>query len=155
MIILEIQVKTLKKQDQGCNLYPNSGCASIGGLLHYKCLKTSECFSSKEDAEKCERGEQVSDGGCEEGEFKCLGGRCIPMHQVLPPHQFNFVVTLMPLQVCDGTPHCKESNDTDGSSDEWIETKPSSPSFRPGCNFFNDTSAEPPCHSLHGYHYSR
>ena len=39
---------------QGCNLYPNSGCASIGGLLHYKCLKTSECFSSKEDAEKCE-----------------------------------------------------------------------------------------------------
>ena len=90
MIILEIQVKTLKKQDQGCNLYPNSGCASIGGLLHYKCLKTSECFSSKEDAEKCERGEQVSDGGCEEGEFKCLEGRCIPMHQVLQPHQLNF-----------------------------------------------------------------
>ena len=32
---------------------------------------------------KCERGEQVGGGGCEEGEFKCLGGRCIPMHQVL------------------------------------------------------------------------
>jgi len=127
-----------KEEDQGCNLYPDSGCASNRGKLHYKCSKTSECFSSKEDAEKCERGVEVSGAGCEEGEFKCLGGRCIPMHQV-----------------CDGIPHCKESNDTDGSSDEWVEAKPSSPSFRPGCNFFNDTSAQPPCQSMHGYHYSR
>ena len=99
-------------------------------------------------------------GGCEEGEFKCLGGRCIPMHQVL----FGGVlgirmrrvnINFVKWQVCDGTPHCKESNDTDGSSDEWVEAKPSSPLFRPGCNFFNDTSAQPPCQSLHGYHYSR
>jgi len=58
-------------------------------------------------------------------------------------------------QVCDGTPHCKESNETDGSSDEWVEAKEGSLLFRPGCNFFNDTSAQPPCQSLHGYHYSR
>ena len=74
---------TVEIQGQGCNLYPDSGCASIGGKLHYKCSKTSECFSSKEDAEKCEKGEEVGGAGCEEGEFKCLGGRCIPMHQVL------------------------------------------------------------------------
>merc|ERR1712192_243949 len=28
-------------EGEGCNLYPESGCASVGGLEHYKCLKTS------------------------------------------------------------------------------------------------------------------
>ena len=106
----------------------------------------------------------MSGAGCEEGEFKCLGGRCIPMHQVLlvglnfdrRVDTLHWVdINIVKWQVCDGIPHCKESNDTDGSSDEWVEAKPSSPSFRPGCNFFNDTSAQPPCQSMHGYHYSR
>ena len=123
---------------QGCNLYPDSGCVSNNGKEHYKCKRTQECFNSKEDADKCDKGEEVDNGGCKEDEFKCLGGRCIPKYQV-----------------CDGTPHCKESNDTGGSSDEWIVPPEGSESFRPGCNFYNDTSAQPPCRSLYGYHYSR
>ena len=125
-------------EGQGCNLYPDSGCVSNNGKEHYKCKRTQECFNSKEDADKCDKGEEVDNGGCKEDEFKCLGGRCIPKYQV-----------------CDGTPHCKESNDTDGSSDEWIVPPEGSESFRPGCNFYNDTSAQPPCRSLYGYHYSR
>ena len=69
-------------QGQGCNLYPDSGCDSIGGLLHFKCSRTSECFNSEQEAKKCEAGEDVSSGGCQRDEFKCFGGRCIPMHQV-------------------------------------------------------------------------
>ena len=72
-------------QGQGCNLYPDSGCDSIGGLLHFKCSRTSECFNSEQEAEKCEAGEDVSSGGCQRDEFKCFGGRCIPMHQVCRP----------------------------------------------------------------------
>ena len=136
-------------QGQGCNLYPDSGCDSIGGLLHFKCSRTSECFNSEQEAKKCEAGEDVSSGGCQRDEFKCFGGRCIPMHQVCwskavsvsKPHTKH-----ISQQVCDGTPHCKESNDS--SSDEGLEPKQ-------GCNLFNDTSANPPCQSLYGFNFSR
>ena len=50
--------------------------------MHFKCSRTSECFNSEQEAKKCEAGEDVSSGGCQRDEFKCFGGRCIPMHQV-------------------------------------------------------------------------
>merc|ERR1719507_595727 len=101
-----------KEEGQGCNLYPLSGCLSIKGKLHHKCERTSECFSRKEDAEKCNEGEEVA--VCKKGEFKCFSGRCIPMQQA-----------------CDGYLDCKESSKV--SSDEGSEPGD-------GCNLFDDTS---------------
>ena len=84
------------EEGQGCNLYPGSGCSSIGGKVHYKCERTSECFSSKEDADKCNsrKEKEVVVGVCKEGEFKCPGGRCIGMDQVL--QCIKIILSLLP-----------------------------------------------------------
>ena len=101
-----------REPGQGCNLFPDSGCESHAGKRHFKCQRTGECFKTDKDAETCERGLDSDPlrTGCPEGEWKCFGGGCIPLHKI-----------------CDGSPDCNEVNQTSSDEDEAF-----------GCNLFND-----------------
>ena len=44
-----------KEPNQGCNLFPESGCLSYEGKRHHKCARTGVCFETKAEAEICEK----------------------------------------------------------------------------------------------------
>ena len=97
-----------KEPGEGCNLFPESGCPSSGGLRHYKCERTGDCFEKERDARQCEATTGPPKRECEGNLWKCKDGRCIERRQV-----------------CDGIDHCE-----DGSDESFLEYD--------GCNRFPD-----------------
>ena len=74
--------------NQGCNLYPDSGCPSSDGRRHFKCQRTGFCYASKEEAASCEEADETKPpsreclwGDSEKG-WMCGDGRCIIKSQV-------------------------------------------------------------------------
>merc|ERR1712192_63024 len=108
-------------EGEGCNLYPESGCPSIGGREHYKCLKTTECFSSEEDAKMCEKAAERRRelGGERCGGFN-LGFRCLD-DGICWEKEF----------VCDGYEQCFDRSDEGSDEGEGCNLYPES-----GCASF-------------------
>ena len=86
---------------EGCNLYPESGCPSHGGVRRWRCGRTGQCLERREEQEECEQGEGGYEppGGCrlrpggQEG-WRCRDGRCVEAGQV-----------------CDGREDCEDGSD--------------------------------------------
>ena len=86
---------------QGCNLFPDSGCASFGGRRHFKCRRTGECFPAQSEADLCDAGfvTQLPSRDCRHEDsggdgWRCDDGRCVQSDQV-----------------CDGDEHCEDGSD--------------------------------------------
>jgi hypothetical protein len=67
--------------------------------MHYKCLRTGDCFVSAAAAAECDLSSGPVDRRCKEEEeadhhWKCLDGRCIELGKV-----------------CDGHAHCQDGSD--------------------------------------------
>jgi len=71
---------------------------SFKARMHYKCLRTGDCFVSAAAAAECDLSSGPVDRRCKEEEadhhWKCLDGRCIEAGKV-----------------CDGHAHCLDGSD--------------------------------------------
>ena len=100
-----------KEPHQGCNLFPDSGCASFGGRRHYKCRRSGECFPDQRDAAVCDAGfvTQLPSRDCRhedsgEAGWRCDDGRCVTSDHV-----------------CDGVHHCDDGSD-EGLEEHQVNT---------------------------------
>ena len=100
-----------KEPHQGCNLFPDSGCASFGGRRHYKCRRSGECFPDQRDADVCDAGfvTQLPSRDCShedsgEAGWRCDDGRCVTSDHV-----------------CDGVLHCDDGSD-EGLEEHQVDT---------------------------------
>ena len=68
---------------------------SFKAQLHYKCMRSGDCFVSPAAAAECELSSGPVNRRCETaGEWKCRDGRCIEWGKV-----------------CDGYHHCQDKSD--------------------------------------------
>ena len=71
------------KPEEGCNLYPDSKCKSVGGIRRWQCERTGQCYNKKEEAEACEASDEEPGRECNvtRSGQQVRGWRCRDMDQ--------------------------------------------------------------------------
>ena len=88
-------------ENDGCNLFPNTGCKSWNAKKHVKCPHNNKCVEDLKDCPKdlpTDPVDPTEDTSCpdEDGneQWRCTDGRCIHKNMV-----------------CDGKANCEDSSD--------------------------------------------